>query len=135
MPEGEMDIEVSAIMPCLNEQDTIGTCIEKAMNSFAALGVRGEVVVGDNGSTDRSVEIAESLGARVVHEPVRGYGSALKAAINASRGRYCIMADCDDSYDWSVLGPFIERLRDGNDLVMGTLPQGNDSPGGNAATS
>lgn len=129
MPESDRDIEVSAIMPCLNEQETVGTCIEKALNSFAALGVRGEVVVADNGSTDRSVEIAERLGARVVHESVKGYGSALKAAIKASRGRYCIMGDCDDSYDWSALGPFIEALRAGNDLVMGTRLKGTILPG------
>jgi glycosyltransferase involved in cell wall biosynthesis len=125
----EQDIEVSAIMPCLNERETIGTCIQKAINCFAALGVRGEVVVGDNGSTDGSAEIAESLGARVVHETRRGYGSALQAAIKASRGTYCIMADCDDSYDWSAMGPFIEKLREGHDLVMGTRLRGTIRPG------
>jgi glycosyltransferase involved in cell wall biosynthesis len=129
MPVPEADIEVSAIMPCLNEAETIGTCIEKAINCFAALGVRGEIVVGDNGSTDGSVDIASSLGARVVHQPVRGYGAALQAAIHASRGRYCIMADCDDSYDWSGMGPFIEELRQGNDLVMGTRLKGTILPG------
>ena len=129
MSAAEADIEVSAIMPCLNEAETIGQCIEKAVNCFAALGVRGEIVVGDNGSTDGSVEIALSLGARVVHQPVRGYGAALQAAIHASRGKYCIMADCDDSYDWSGMGTFIERLREGNDLVMGTRLKGNILPG------
>jgi glycosyltransferase involved in cell wall biosynthesis len=116
-------------MPCLNEEETIGICIEKAVNTFAALGVRGEVVVGDNGSTDRSVEIALSLGARVVRERVRGYGSALQAAIKAARGRYCIMADCDDSYDWSAIGPFIDKLREGYELVMGTRLKGTILPG------
>ena len=82
MPAAEADIEVSAIMPCLNEAETIGTCIEKAINCFAALGVRGEIVVGDNGSNDGSVDIALSLGARVVHQPVRGYGATLQAAIH-----------------------------------------------------
>ncbi len=129
MSETKQDIEVSAIMPCLNEQDTIERCIEKAINTFAVLGIRGEVVVGDNGSTDRSVEIAESRGARVVREPMRGYGSALQAAIKASRGKYCIMADCDDSYDWSAMGPFIEKLRQGYDLVMGTRLKGTILPG------
>ena len=90
------EIEVSAIMPCLNEEETIGVCIDKALNSFAALGICGEVIVGDNGSSDASVQIARTRGAKVVHEPDRGYGNALKAAIGASRGRYCIMADCDD---------------------------------------
>lgn len=123
------DIEVSAIMPCLNEKETIGRCVEKAINCFAALGVRGEVVVADNGSTDQSAEIARSLGARVVHQPIRGYGAALQAAVEAARGRYCIMADCDDSYDWSAMGPFIEKLRDGHDLVMGTRRKGTIAPG------
>ncbi len=129
MSSTEQSIEVSAVMPCLNEEQTVGTCIEKAINCFAALGIRGEVVVGDNGSTDRSKEIAESLGARVVHQPVRGYGAALQAAISASRGRYCIMADCDDSYDWSSMGPFVEKLREGYDLVMGTRLKGTILPG------
>ena len=86
-------------------------------------------MVGDNGSTDRSPEIARSLGARVVHQPVRGYGAALQAAIGAARGRYCIMADADDSYDWSSMGPFIEKLREGYDLVMGTRLKGTIVPG------
>ncbi|MBI4962246.1 MAG: glycosyltransferase family 2 protein [Desulfomonile tiedjei] len=125
----DQDIEVSAIMPCLDEEETVASCIGKAMNCFAALGIRGEVVVGDNGSTDRSVQIAESLGARVVTEPRKGYGAALKAAIKSARGRYCIMADCDDSYDWSGMGPFIEKLRQGYDLVMGTRLKGTILPG------
>ncbi len=123
------DIEVSAVMPCLNEEETIGVCVEKAINCFAALGIRGEVVVGDNGSNDRSVEIARSLGAKVVHERCRGYGAALKAAIRSSRGKYCIMADCDDSYDWSSMEPFIKKLRQGYDLVMGTRLKGTILPG------
>lgn len=129
MSSTEQNIEVSAVMPCLNEEQTLAACIEKAINCFAALGIRGEVVVGDNGSTDRSREIAESLGARVVNQPVRGYGAALQAAIAASRGRYCIMADSDDSYDWSSMGPFVEKLREGYDLVMGTRLKGTILPG------
>lgn len=129
MSSGDSDVEVSAVMPCLNEAETIGVCIEKAVNCFAALGVRGEVVVADNGSDDGSAAIAEALGARVVQEPVKGYGAALKAAIRAARGRYCIMADCDDSYDWSSMGPFIEKLRQGFDLVMGTRLRGTIVPG------
>lgn len=122
------DIEFSAIMPCLNEAQTLGLCIQKALDCFESLGVSGEVVVGDNGSTDGSVEIALALGARVVHQPVRGYGSALQAAIDEARGTYCIMADCDDSYDWSYMGPFIEKLREGYDLVMGTRLRGTILP-------
>jgi glycosyltransferase involved in cell wall biosynthesis len=110
---------VSAIIPCLNEERTLGICIEKAFAAFARRGVAGEVVVGDNGSTDRSIEIAESLGARVVHQPIRGYGAAISAAAGAARGRYLIMADADDSYDWSELDAFIDALEGGAELVMG----------------
>jgi glycosyltransferase involved in cell wall biosynthesis len=124
MPALGTNIEVSAIMPCLNEEQTIARCIEKAFTCFATLGVRGEVVVGDNGSTDRSAQIAQSLGARVVQESRQGYGLVLKAAIEAASGKYCIMADCDDSYDWGAMGPFIEKLREGCDLVMGTRLKG-----------
>ena len=110
---------VSAIIPCLNEARTLGICIEKALDAFARRGIRGEVVVGDNGSTDGSVAIAEALGARVVHQPVRGYGAAISAAAGAARGQYLIMADADDSYDWSELDAFIDALEDGAELVMG----------------
>lgn len=128
-PDSSVEIEVSAVMPCLNEEETIGVCIRKVRKTFEEMGVSGEVVVGDNGSNDRSVEIAKSLGARVVHQPVRGYGAALQAAISAARGRYCIMADCDDSYDWTAIGPFVEKLREGYDLVMGTRLKGTILPG------
>jgi hypothetical protein len=120
---------VSAIIPCLNEERTLGICIRKAFDVFAKRGIRGEVVVGDNGSSDRSVEIAESLGARVVHQRVRGYGAAISAAAEAARGKYLIMADADDSYDWSGLGAFIDALEDGADLVMGDRFAGGIEPG------
>lgn len=110
---------VSAIIPCLNEERTLGICIEKAFSAFARRGIPGEVVVGDNGSTDRSIEIAQALGARVVHQPVRGYGAAISAAVLGSRGKYLIMADADDSYDWSQLADFIDALENGAELVMG----------------
>lgn len=110
---------VSALIPCLNEQATIGICIRKALAAFARLGIAGEVVVGDNGSTDRSVEIAEACGARVVHQPVKGYGAAISAAAAAATGKYLIMADADDSYDWGAIDPFIDALEDGAELVMG----------------
>ena len=120
---------VSAIIPCLNEEQSLGICIEKAFEAFARRGIAGEVVVGDNGSTDRSVEIAEALGARVVHQPVKGYGAAITAAALAARGQYLIMADADDSYDWSQLDGFIDTLEQGADLVMGNRFAGGIEPG------
>lgn len=110
---------ISAIIPCLNEEKTLGICIQKAQLSFEKRGISGEVVVGDNGSTDRSVEIAESLGARVVHQPIKGYGAAISAAACAASGRFIIMADADDSYDWGSIDAFVDSLEDGADLVMG----------------
>jgi len=121
--------KVSAIIPCLDEVRTIGICIEKAQAAFARLGIEGEIVVGDNGSTDGSVDLARSLGARVVHQPVRGYGAAITAAAEAARGDYLIMADADDSYDWSHIDPFIEALDAGADLVMGNRFAGGIEPG------
>lgn len=118
--EGEVsEIELSVVMPCLDEAKTLGVCIQKALGYFAEAGVVGEVVVADNGSTDGSIGIAEGLGVRVVPVAKRGYGEALKAGIDAARGRYVIMGDADDSYDFAALGPFVERLRGGDDLVMG----------------
>jgi len=120
---------VSAVMPCLNEEVTLGICIRKAQQCFAALGIEGEVVVADNGSTDRSVEIARELGARVVVQPIKGYGAALTAGIEAARGEIIIMADADDSYDWQGLGPFIEKIRAGYDLVIGNRFKGGIADG------
>jgi hypothetical protein len=108
---------------------SLGICISKALDAFARRGIRGEVVVGDNGSSDRSVEIALSLGARVVHQPVKGYGAAISAAAGAANGKYLIMADADDSYDWSQLDAFIDALEDGADLVMGNRFAGGIEPG------
>lgn len=120
---------VSAVMPCLNEELTLRVCILKAQQCFAALGIEGEVIVADNGSTDRSAEIARSLGARVVNQPVKGYGAALTAGIEAARGEIVIMADADDSYDWGGLGPFIEKIHEGYDLVVGNRFKGGIAPG------
>ena len=120
---------VSAIIPCLNEERTLGLCIEKAFQSFARRGIKGEVVVGDNGSTDDSVRIAEALGAHVVHQPVRGYGAAISAAAAAARGKYLIMGDADDSYDWSQIDDFIDALEGGAELVMGNRFAGGIEPG------
>jgi glycosyltransferase involved in cell wall biosynthesis len=120
---------ISAVMPCLNEERTLPICIAKAQESFRALGVDGEVIVADNGSTDRSAEIARSMGARVVHQPVKGYGAALQAGIEAALGDFIIMGDSDDSYDWAALGQFVEGLEGGCDLVMGNRFAGGIEPG------
>lgn len=117
-------VEVSAVIPCLNEQQTLALCIEKAFRGFAELGVHGEVVVADNGSTDRSVEIARELGARVVHERRKGYGAALLRGIAESRGAIIIMADADDSYDWSQIAPLVHKVSEGYDLVLGNRFKG-----------
>ncbi len=110
---------VSAVMPCLNEERTLVACIRKAQACFRELGIEGEVVVADNGSSDRSVEIARELGARVVHQPIKGYGAALMKGIEESHGEIIVMADADDSYDWLAMGGFLARIREGFDLVMG----------------
>jgi glycosyltransferase involved in cell wall biosynthesis len=116
--------ELSVVMPCLNEAATIGICIRKAFEAFERLGIDGEVVVADNGSTDGSQEIAEELGARVVPVDAKGYGSALIGGIAAARGRWVIMGDADDSYDFSDLQPFVSRLREGYELVNGNRFKG-----------
>jgi glycosyltransferase involved in cell wall biosynthesis len=118
-PGLESTICVSAVIPCLNEEQTLGLCIQKALRGFAELGVRGEVVVADNGSTDRSVEIARKLGARVINERRKGYGAALLRGISEARGEIIVMADADDSYDWTAIAPFVRKIREGYDLVMG----------------
>jgi glycosyltransferase involved in cell wall biosynthesis len=123
------DIEVSVVMPCLNEEITVGTCVRKAVETLKRLGVSGEVVVSDNGSTDNSVKVAESLGARVVHQPLKGYGNAYKKGFEEARGKYIIMADSDDSYDLTDLERFIIPLREGYDLVMGSRFRGEIKPG------
>jgi hypothetical protein len=121
---GGAAIELSIVMPCLNEAETLATCIRKARAFLASSGIAGEVVVGDNGSTDGSQEIARREGARVVDVAVRGYGAALYHATLAARGRYVIMGDADDSYDFGALAPFVERLREGYELVMGNRFRG-----------
>jgi len=117
--------ELTLLMPCLDEAETLAGCIEQGRRALDELGVAGEIVVADNGSTDGSPAIAERTGARIVHVPERGYGAALLGGIAAARGRYVVMADADASYDFREIGPFLERLRDGADLVMGCrLPSG-----------
>jgi glycosyltransferase involved in cell wall biosynthesis len=122
-------LELTVVMPCLNEAATIATCIRKAMDSIERLGLAGEVVIADNGSTDGSQQIAEELGARVVPVERRGYGAALTGGIAAARGRWVIMGDADDSYDFSKLEPFVEGLRSGYDLVAGNRFRGGIRPG------
>jgi glycosyltransferase involved in cell wall biosynthesis len=118
-PGDNTAVEFTIVMPCLNEAETLATCIRKAQRSLNELKIIGEIVVADNGSTDGSQEIARQTGARVILVEDRGYGNALMAGIAAARGTYVIMGDADDSYDFSALGPFIEKLRERYDLVMG----------------
>lgn len=127
--ESEFGLELSVVMPCLNEAETIATCVQKALSFLLLEGVDGEVVVADNGSTDGSQALAQAAGARVISIPQRGYGSALIGGIGAARGRYVIMGDADDSYDLTALMPFLERLRTGADLVMGNRFLGGIAPG------
>ncbi len=128
--DGQADaIELSVVMPCLNEAETLEVCVKKALGFMEEAGVAGEVIVADNGSTDGSQELAESLGARVVHVKERGYGAALMGGFQAARGKYVVMGDADDSYDFSGLAPFLERLRAGDELVMGNRFQGGIAKG------
>jgi glycosyltransferase involved in cell wall biosynthesis len=124
-----VDLELTVLMPCLNEAETLGACIAKAQAFLARTGVAGEVVVADNGSADESQEIARQHGARVVNVPTRGYGAALLGGIEAARGRYIVMGDADDSYDFSSLDAYLEQLRTGAELVMGNRFQGGIASG------
>jgi len=118
-------LEVSVVMPCLNEADTVAACVGKARQALTEAGIVGEVIVADNGSTDASRELAEKAGARVVPVAEKGYGAALMGGIAAARGRYVVMGDADDSYDFLEVPRFVEKLREGNDLVQGCrLPSG-----------
>lgn len=122
-------LELSIVMPCLNEAETLEVCITKALTYLRDNNVAGEVVIGDNGSTDGSQEIATRLGARVVNVPQKGYGSALMGAIEAAHGKYVVMGDSDDSYDFSNLNAYLIKLREGYDLVMGNRFKGGIKPG------
>ena len=122
-------VEISVVMPCLNEEATIGICVEKAMRALEQMEVLGEVVVSNNGSTDRSAEIAESLEARVVYQPEKGYGNAYMKGLTEARGRYIVMGDSDNTYDFGELERFIVPLRDGYDMVMGNRFAGKILPG------
>jgi len=122
-------VELTILMPCLDEAVTVGACVEKARGFLQRSGVEGEVLVADNGSSDGSRAIAERAGARVIEVARRGYGAALAAGIAAAHGRYVIMGDADDSYDFSLLDDFVEKLRQGHTLVMGNRFEGGIRPG------
>ena len=124
-----LELELTILMPCLDEAETLATCIGKAQSFLATEGIAGEVLIADNGSTDGSQEIARAHGARVVDVPERGYGNALRFGSKAALGRYVIMGDADDSYDFLHLMPFVEKLREGYDLVMGDRFAGGIAPG------
>lgn len=128
-PGLDTDLDLTILMPCLNEAETLAICIRKAQAYLAHSGLRGEVLIADNGSTDGSQQIAEAEGARVVAVPRRGYGAALIGGVAAARGRWIIMGDADDSYDFSALEPFVTELRTGADLVMGNRFAGGVAPG------
>jgi len=122
-------LELSIVMPCLNEAESLGSCIAKASDFLRRTGILGEIIVADNGSVDGSTDVAESLGARVVHVERRGYGSALTGGFRAARGRFLIMGDADDTYDFSELMPFVQELRNGSDVVVGNRFLGGIRPG------
>lgn len=122
-------LELTVLMPCLNESETLERCLRTAQGFLKQSGIRGEVLVADNGSTDDSVDIARRCGARVVNVPEKGYGNALRGGCEAARGKYIIMGDADCSYDFGALLPFVEKLRAGNDLVMGSRLKGKIMPG------
>ncbi|MFC1754870.1 glycosyltransferase family 2 protein [Thermoproteota archaeon] len=123
MPQ-EKNIEVSVVMPCLNEEEAVGICVRKCKKAFENLDIEGEVLIVDNGSTDRSMEIAEKEGARVVSEPEKGYGSAYLRGFKEAKGEICIMGDADNTYDYSEIGKFILPLKEGYEFVIGSRFKG-----------
>lgn len=128
-PSGSGQLELSVVMPCLNEAETLAICVDQALLALRENGINGEVIVADNGSTDGSQAIAAEHGARVVAVPVRGYGAALNAGITAARGRFVLMADADASYEFAHIPRFLAELRNGADLVMGNRFRGGIGPG------
>ncbi len=124
-----MSLELSVVMPCLDEEKTVGICVQKARACMKAGGIKGEIIVADNGSKDRSREIARQAGARVVDVKEKGYGAAIRGGLCEAQGKYVVMGDADDSYDFEGLVPFVEKLRNGCDLVMGNRFQGGIAKG------
>lgn len=129
MSKNDLEVELTILMPCLNEEETLETCIKKAKCFLDDSGIVGEILIADNGSTDHSVQIAEKQNARVITVLEKGYGAALNAGCEAARGKYVIMGDADDSYDFLHLMPFVEKLRSGYDLVMGNRFTGGIAKG------
>lgn len=127
--ENREGVELSVVMPCLNEAPTVGICVKKAIDALERHGIRGEVIIADNGSTDGSQRIAREMGARVVNVEKRGYGSALQSGIAAAQGQFVLMGDADDTYDFAQLDQFVAKLREGYDLVMGNRFRGKILPG------
>ena len=125
----ETGCEVSIVMPCLNEAETVGACVRKALRFLVENEIDGEVIVADNGSTDGSQQLAAAAGGRVVQVAKKGYGNALMGGFEAARGRYLIMGDADESYDFENLGPFVEKLRAGYEIVMGNRFRGGIKDG------
>ncbi len=123
------ELELTVVMPCLNEEKTVGTCVKKAVETIQNLGIEGEVVVVDNGSTDRSIAVAEQAGARVISHHLKGYGNALRRGFDEARGTFIIMGDADDSYDFTDLGRFVDKLRSGADVCLGNRLGGEIKPG------
>ena len=127
--DNNFPVELSVVMPCLNEEATIAACIQKAWTALEKMGVTGEIIVADNGSTDHSVAIAQSLGARVVHQFCRGYGAAYQAGIAAARGKSIVIGDSDDTYDFSEIDRFLQPLGKGYHFVIGSRFRGEIRPG------
>lgn len=127
--QGGQPINVSVIMPCLNEEETIGVCIKKTLRVFKKHQIKGEIIVADNGSTDNSVKIAQSLGAKVVFQSQKGYGSAYRKGFAAAQGKYLIMGDSDNTYDFRQISRFLKPLEQGYDLAIGSRFQGKIAPG------
>src|SRR5512134_2120432 len=123
------EVEVSVVLPCLNEAGTVGRCVQKALRAFESGGLRGEVVVSDNGSTDGSQEVASQAGARVVHARRRGYGSAYLQGIAEARGPIIVMADSDDTYDLGEAPRLVAKVREGYELVLASRLRGSILPG------